>query len=72
MALILNAGLKEIQISTHGVALTQRSSTLDFVPTLDPVQEESEHLVKSNKVEETWSEGKDGADGCEFSQDDME
>ena len=72
LALILNAGLKEIQISTHREALKQGSSTLGFVPTLDPVQEESEHIVESNEVEETWSEGEDDADGCELSQDDME
>jgi hypothetical protein len=43
IALILNAGLQEIQLSTRGLVQSQ-SKTLGYVPNLAPIVKESEEI----------------------------
>ncbi|OAV96573.1 hypothetical protein PTTG_26341 [Puccinia triticina 1-1 BBBD Race 1] len=47
IALILNAGLRAIELSTKGL-VTSKSSTLGFPPDLNPIVEESEDVTKAN------------------------
>ncbi|OAV96581.1 hypothetical protein PTTG_26347 [Puccinia triticina 1-1 BBBD Race 1] len=47
IALILNAGLREIELSTKGL-VASKSSTLGFTPNLNPIVEESEDVTKAD------------------------
>ncbi|OAV85829.1 hypothetical protein PTTG_30242, partial [Puccinia triticina 1-1 BBBD Race 1] len=71
IALILNAGLRSLKLSTKGL-VASKNSTLGFAPHLTPIVEESEEIDKSDQFVTEDVILRESSNNGEFSEKDIE